>query len=201
MTTKCVESLCQWYILYACLSKLSCHIRLMALDLNQICIDLLFSSSLRAQTHTYCYYRHNMSGKCLIRVCWNHIHLRRSAMKYIIEGRTSIHAQFFFNGSSSPFRAQTSYSVPQSSFTDSRTPWASDQPVARPLPTHRTIRRQNKRIHTPNIHASSGIRTHDPRVRASEVSSCLRPRGYCDRLASERAKTVHALDRAVTVTG
>jgi hypothetical protein len=35
--------------------------------------------------------------------------------------------------------------------------------------------------HTPNIHASSGIRTHDPSVRANEDSSCLRPRGYCDR--------------------
>jgi hypothetical protein len=38
-------------------------------------------------------------------------------------------------------------------------------------------------------------------VRASEDSSCLRPRGHCDRLASERAKTVHALDRAATVIG
>jgi hypothetical protein len=28
----------------------------------------------------------------------------------------------------------------------------------------------------------SGIRTHDPSVRASEGSSCLRPRGYCKRL-------------------
>jgi hypothetical protein len=54
--------------------------------------------------------------------------------------------------------------------------------------------------HNTNIHASSGILTHDPSVRASEESSCLRPRGYCDRLASERAKTVHALDRAATVT-
>jgi hypothetical protein len=35
--------------------------------------------------------------------------------------------------------------------------------------------KQNKRIHTPNIHALSGIRTHDPSVRASEDSSCLRP--------------------------
>jgi hypothetical protein len=37
-----------------------------------------------------------------------------------------------------------------------------------------------KRIHTPNIHALSGVRTHDPSVRASQDSSCLRPRGYCD---------------------
>jgi hypothetical protein len=34
-----------------------------------------------------------------------------------------------------------------------------------------------------NIHALIGIRTHDPSVRASEDSSCLRPRGHCDRLA------------------
>jgi hypothetical protein len=67
-------------------------------------------------------------------------------------------------------------------FTGGRTPWANDQPVARPLPTHRTIQTQNKRIHTPNIYALSGIRTHDPSVRASEDSSCLRTRGYCHRL-------------------
>jgi hypothetical protein len=36
-------------------------------------------------------------------------------------------------------------------------------------------------MHTPNIHALSGIRTHDLSVRASEGSSCLTPRGYCDR--------------------
>jgi hypothetical protein len=66
-------------------------------------------------------------------------------------------------------------------YTDGRTPWTSDQPVARPLPKHRTTQTQNKRIHTPNIHALNGIRTHDPSFRASEDSSCLRPRGYCDR--------------------
>jgi hypothetical protein len=32
------------------------------------------------------------------------------------------------------------------------------------------------------MHASSGIRTHDPSVRAGEDSSRLRPRGHCDRL-------------------
>jgi hypothetical protein len=31
------------------------------------------------------------------------------------------------------------------------------------------------------IHALSGIRTHDPSVPASEDSSCLRPRGHCNR--------------------
>jgi hypothetical protein len=41
--------------------------------------------------------------------------------------------------------------------------------------------KQNKRIHTRNIHGLSGIQTHDPSVRASEDSTCLRPRDYCDR--------------------
>jgi hypothetical protein len=42
-------------------------------------------------------------------------------------------------------------------YTDGRTPWTSDQPVARPLHTHRS-------------------------VRASEDSSCLRRRDHCNRL-------------------
>jgi hypothetical protein len=33
-------------------------------------------------------------------------------------------------------------------FTEGRTPWTSDQPVARPLPKHRTTQTQNKRTHT-----------------------------------------------------
>jgi hypothetical protein len=64
-------------------------------------------------------------------------------------------------------------------YTDGRTPWMSDQSVSRPLPKHRKT--QNKRIHTPNIHALSGIRIHDPSVRESEYRSCLRPHGHCDR--------------------
>jgi hypothetical protein len=36
-------------------------------------------------------------------------------------------------------------------FTDGRTPWTSDQPVARPLPKHRTTQTQNKHIHKQNI--------------------------------------------------
>jgi hypothetical protein len=66
-------------------------------------------------------------------------------------------------------------------FTDGRTPWTSDQLVARPLPKHRTTQTQNKHIHIPNIHAICGIRTHDP--------------GF------GRAKTVYVLDRLATVTG
>jgi hypothetical protein len=32
-----------------------------------------------------------------------------------------------------------------------------------------------------DIHTSGGIRPHDPRVRAGEDGSCLRPRDRCDR--------------------
>jgi hypothetical protein len=66
-------------------------------------------------------------------------------------------------------------------YTDGRTPWTNDQPVARALPKHRTTQTQNKRIHTPNIHALRGILTHYPSVRASEDSLCLTARGHCDR--------------------
>jgi hypothetical protein len=83
---------------------------------------------------------------------------------------TALQYDLFFSGSSSPF------------FTDGRNPWTSVQSVARPLPKHRTAQIQIKHIHTPDIHALSGIRTHDSSVRASECSLCLRLRGYCDRL-------------------
>jgi hypothetical protein len=54
----------------------------------------------------------------------------------------------------------------------SRTPWPGDRQVAE----------QHKlRIKHIDIHASSGIRTHDPSVRAGEDCSCLRPRGHYDR--------------------
>jgi hypothetical protein len=51
---------------------------------------------------------------------------------------------YFFNGFSSPFRAVTSYPVLLLFFTDGRTPWTEDQPVARPLPEHRPTQTQNK---------------------------------------------------------
>jgi hypothetical protein len=60
-------------------------------------------------------------------------------------------------------------------YTVGRTPWTGDQPVARPLPAHRTTQTQTSM-------PLSGIRTHDISVRASEDSSFLRPRSYCDRL-------------------
>jgi hypothetical protein len=43
---------------------------------------------------------------------------------------------------------------------------------------------QYKHINTQNIHGLSGIRTHDPSIRASKDSSCFIPRGHCDRLCS-----------------
>jgi hypothetical protein len=66
-------------------------------------------------------------------------------------------------------------------YTVGSTPWRGDQPLAMPLPIHRTTQTQNK--HT-DIHASSGIRTNDASVRAGEDGSCLRSRGHCDRYSS-----------------
>jgi hypothetical protein len=62
-------------------------------------------------------------------------------------------------------------------YTVGSTPWTGYQPVARPQPTHRTTQTQNKRT-----------QTSMPRV------------GF-EPTTPERAKTVHALDRAVTVIG
>jgi hypothetical protein len=41
---------------------------------------------------------------------------------------------------------------------------------------------QHKQRINVDIHEASGIRTHDPCVRAREDISCLRWRGHCDRL-------------------
>jgi hypothetical protein len=65
------------------------------------------------------------------------------------------------------------------SYTDDRTPWTSDQPVARPLPRQRTTQTQNKRTQTSMPWV--GIESTIP--------------------VFERAKAVHALDRAETVIG
>jgi hypothetical protein len=46
---------------------------------------------------------------------------------------------------------------------------------------HTEQRKHRKNAHSTDVHASSRIRAHDPSVRASEDSSCLRPRGNCDR--------------------
>jgi hypothetical protein len=99
-------------------------------------------------------------------------------------------------------------------FTDGRTPWTSDQLVARPLPKHRVTQTQNKHIHIPNIHkhnrplwvavqglirptpytyipnihALCRIWTHDPGFRASEGGTWLRPLGYRDRQTQLHSK-------------
>jgi hypothetical protein len=55
---------------------------------------------------------------------------------------------FFLNGSFSPYRApRLFFSSVIIFYTVGRTPRTSDKPVARPLPIHRTIKTQNKRIH------------------------------------------------------
>jgi hypothetical protein len=60
------------------------------------------------------------------------------------------------------------------------TPWASDQLVARHLYLHTNTEKLTHK-QTLNIHALSGIRTHDPGFRANEDSACLRALGYRDR--------------------
>jgi hypothetical protein len=54
-------------------------------------------------------------------------------------------------------------------YTVGRTSWTGNQPAASYT--------QNSTA----IHVLSGIRTHDPSVRAREESLCFRPRGHCDR--------------------
>jgi hypothetical protein len=64
-------------------------------------------------------------------------------------------------------------------YADGRTPWTSDQPVAKPLPIRRTTRTQNK--HT---HRHPCLKRDPPTIRAFE-----------------RAKTFRPLDRTSTVIG
>jgi hypothetical protein len=64
-------------------------------------------------------------------------------------------------------------------YTVGRTPWTGGQPIARPLPTHRTTQLQNKNTHTSM-----------PRMGFEHTIPVF-----------QRAKAVHALDRAATVIG
>jgi hypothetical protein len=64
-------------------------------------------------------------------------------------------------------------------YTIGTIPWTGDQPVARPLPAHRTAQTQNKRT-----------QTSMPRMRFQPTIPVF-----------ERGKTAHALDRAATVIG
>jgi hypothetical protein len=61
--------------------------------------------------------------------------------------------------------------------TDSKTPWRGDQPIARPLLTHRTTQTQNKRIHR---HTSSGFERTIPAFEWTKTVHAL-GRGHCDR--------------------
>jgi hypothetical protein len=54
-----------------------------------------------------------------------------------------------------------------------------DQPIARSLPTQDNTNTEKMQT---DIHALSGIRTHDPSAQASKDSSCLGLHGHCDKL-------------------
>jgi hypothetical protein len=60
-------------------------------------------------------------------------------------------------------------------YTDDRTSWAGDQPMARPLSTHRTTEIQKKAHRNPCPEWESNPRSQ---------RSCLTPRGHCGRLSS-----------------
>jgi hypothetical protein len=58
--------------------------------------------------------------------------------------------------------------------------------------------RHKQRINThTDIHALSGIRIHDPSVRANEDSACLRPRGHCDKEGIIHSTYANCADRFV----
>jgi hypothetical protein len=112
----------------------------------------------------------NITEICIIfsiqlRTKWLHI-----PKKYYYNGK-QISKEFLFPLALEPPWALASAFQFHDHFTDCRTPWTSDQLVARPLPKHRTTQTQNKHIHTPNIDALCGIRTHVPRFRTIEDST------------------------------
>jgi hypothetical protein len=80
-----------------------------------------------------------------------------------------------------PFTGPWSFFIFLILYTEGRIPWMGDQPVARPLPTHKTTQTQNKRTQYrhPSIQKDS-----NPTISVFE-----------------RAKTVHASERAATVIG
>jgi hypothetical protein len=57
--------------------------------------------------------------------------------------------------------------------------WGISPSQSRYLHTEQHRHRMN--AHNTDIHASIGIRTHDPSVGGGEDGSCLRLRGHCDR--------------------
>jgi hypothetical protein len=61
-----------------------------------------------------------------------------------------------------------------------KTPWMGDQPVARPLSTHRTTQTQNKGTQTPMPRV--GFEPMIPVFERAKTGSCIRPRDHCGRL-------------------
>jgi hypothetical protein len=53
--------------------------------------------------------------------------------------------------------------------------------------------KQNKHIHIANIHALSGIRTHDPGFQASDENTCLRPLDVTGNDAVLAAEFLHEM--------
>jgi hypothetical protein len=102
------------------------------------------------------------------------IHLNNTGCKLQCRPRPSIHPWHY-----SPFVGPWPLFSFLILYTVGSTPWTGDQPVARPASTHRTTETQNKRT-----------QTSMPWVGFEPTIPVL-----------ERAKTVHALDRAATVTG
>jgi hypothetical protein len=65
--------------------------------------------------------------------------------------KTFINCTSFFHWLYSPLWTLASAFQFHDHFTDGRTPWTSNQLVARPLPKHRTTQTQNKHTHTHQI--------------------------------------------------
>jgi hypothetical protein len=69
-----------------------------------------------------------------------------------------------------------------------RTHWTGDQPISRPLPTHRTTQTQNNRTQTSMSRV--GFESTNP---AFEYSSSHRRRGRCDNRLCPRRMLIHTL--------
>jgi hypothetical protein len=71
----------------------------------------------------------------------------------------------FINGCTTLYWGPVLFQFRNVFYTDGKTPWTGDQPVARPLPTQNNTKHRIN-VYT-DIHTSNGIRTHDPSVRAT----------------------------------
>jgi hypothetical protein len=66
-------------------------------------------------------------------------------------------------------------------YTDGRTSWMSDKPVARPLPVHRTTQTEYIYTQTSMPWGGGGFRTPGSRRSSERRHSCIRPCSHCDR--------------------